>query len=110
MQEPVIVSLRGEYDIDRVSVLRAELERYYEHPYVVVDLTQLEYCDSTCLCEFIRMRKIRAAAGIRPACFVVNNNRFGRLFRFLGLDEIFTVVESLDDAVAAQAEVRLSAS
>ena len=42
MQEPVIVSLRGEYDIDRVSVLRAELERYYEHPYVVVDLTQLE--------------------------------------------------------------------
>ena len=108
--EPVIISLHGEYDIDRVGVLRAELERYWDHPYVVVDLTQVVYCDSTCLCEFIRMRKMRAAAGIRPACYVVNKNRFGRLFRFLGLDEIFTVVESLDDAVASQNEVRLTAS
>lgn len=99
MDEPMILSLRGEYDIDRLPSLRAELERHYMDRYLVLDLTQVSYCDSTCLCEFIRMRKIRASAGIRPACFVVNNDRFGRLFRFLGLDEIFTVVESLEDAM-----------
>ncbi|MBV8491359.1 MAG: STAS domain-containing protein [Candidatus Eremiobacteraeota bacterium] len=110
MDEPVIITLRGEYDIERVPTLRRELELYYTHPYVVVDLTKVAYCDSTALCEFIRMRKARAAAGIRPACFVVNNDRFGRLFRFLGLDEIFTVVESIEDAFAAQERAHLTAS
>lgn len=110
MDESVIVTLRGEYDIDRLPALRRELEKYYDHPYVVVDLTQVKYCDSKSLCEFIRMRKIRAAAGIRPATYVVNNDRFGRLFRFLGLDEIFTVVESLEDAVTQQRKARLTAS
>ena len=109
MDEPVIISLHGEYDIDRLPALRRELEGYYHHPYVVVDLTNVQYCDSKCLCEFIRMRKIRSAAGIRPATFVVNNDRFGRLFRFLGLDEIFTVVESLEDAIEGQ-KARLTAS
>ena len=68
------------------------------HPYVVVDLTQIDYIDSTCLSEFMRMRKSRTALGQRPATFVVNNDRFGRLFHFLGLDQVFTVVETLEDA------------
>ncbi len=110
MDEPVIISLRGEYDIDRLPQLRRELEPYYAHPYVVMDLTQVTYADSTCLCEFIRMRKARSEAGIRPACYVVNNDRFGRLFRYLGLDEIFTVVESLEQAIAPPERERLTAS
>ncbi|MBV8582776.1 MAG: hypothetical protein JO241_02175, partial [Candidatus Eremiobacteraeota bacterium] len=63
-----------------------------------LDLTQTEYIDSTCLCEFMRMRAARADAGMRPICFVVDERRFGRLFRFLGLDEIFPVVHSLEEA------------
>ena len=109
MDASVIISLHGEYDIDRLPALRRALEPYYAHPYVVVDLTQVTYCDSKALCEFIRMRKIRAGAGIRPATFVVNDDRFGRLFRFLGLDEIFTVVETLEDAFADHARSRLHA-
>jgi len=96
--EPIIVTLRGEYDLDRQAELRRELEAFYLHPYLVLDLTQITYVDSTCISEFVRMRRARAVSGVRPACLVVNNDRFGRLFRFLGLDEIFTVVDSLEDA------------
>ncbi|HTU81995.1 MAG TPA: STAS domain-containing protein [Candidatus Acidoferrales bacterium] len=99
MEDPVIISLHGEYDVERLADLRAELEPHYRAPYLVLDLTEVAYCDSACLCEFIRMRKARSAAGMRPACFVIRNDRLGRLFHFLGLDEIFTVVESLDDAM-----------
>lgn len=94
----MIIALRGEYDLERQAELRRELEPFYMHPYVVLDLTKIAYVDSTCINEFVRMRRARQVSGVRPACLVVNNDRFGRLFRFLGLDEIFTVVDSLDDA------------
>lgn len=100
--DSVIVTLRGEYDTERQAELRKELEPFYNYPYLVLDLTNVDYADSLCLSEFIRLRKIRAAAGIRPACIVVNNDRFGRLFRFLGLDEIFTVVNSIDEVFATE--------
>jgi anti-anti-sigma factor len=97
--DPVIISLQGEYDVARQSELRGELAPYYHHPYLVIDMTQIAYVDSVCLSEFMRLRKERTSAGLRPATFVVNNDRFGRLFRFLGLDDVFTVVESIDEAL-----------
>ena len=96
--EPLIVSLTGQYDIERQRELRATLEPLYENPYVILDLTEAQYVDSTCLCEFMRMRAARAEAGVRPMCFVIDERRFGRLFRFLGLDEVFPVVHSLEEA------------
>ena len=95
---PIIITLSGEFDIERQQELRDLLEPAYTNPYVVLDLTPIAYVDSTCITEFMRMRAARAAAGIRPVTFVVNDDRFGRLFRFLGLHEIFTVVNSLEDA------------
>jgi len=96
--EPTIVSLSGEFDIERQHELRETLEPLYTQPYLILDLTQVQYVDSPCLCEFMRMRRARADAGARPACFVVDEQRFGRLFRFLGLDEVFCVVHSLEEA------------
>lgn len=96
--DPTIVSLSGEFDIDRQHELRETLEPFYEQPYLIVDLTGVQYVDSSCLCEFMRMRRARSDAGARPACFVVDEQRFGRLFRFLGLDEIFPVVHSIEEA------------
>lgn len=109
--DPLIVTLSGEYDVARQRELRRSLEPVYEHPSLVLDLTGIEYVDSTCLCEFMRMRQARAAAGIRPACFVVDERRFGRLFRFLGLDEVFPVVHSLEEAFASdRTEVTVSSA
>ncbi|HZY98397.1 MAG TPA: STAS domain-containing protein [Candidatus Baltobacteraceae bacterium] len=96
--DPSIVSLSGEFDIDRQHELRETLEPFYAQPYLIVDLSRVEYVDSSCLCEFMRMRRARSDAGARPACFVVDERRFGRLFHFLGLDEVFPVVHSLEEA------------
>lgn len=96
--DPQIVTLVGEFDIERQHELREKLEPVYLNPCLILDLTGVDYIDSTCLCEFMRMRSIRNDAGVRPACFVVDEQRFGRLFRFLRLDEVFPVVHSLDEA------------
>lgn len=96
--DPTIVSLTGEFDIERQHELRRTLEPFYAQTYLIVDLTEVDYVDSSCLCEFMRMRRARSHAGARPACFVVDERRFGRLFRFLGLDEVFPVVHSLEEA------------
>lgn len=96
--DPTIVSLSGEFDVDRQHELRRTLEPLYSQPYLILDLSQVGYVDSSCLCEFMRMRRARSDAGARPACFVVDELRFGRLFRFLGLDEVFPVVHSLEEA------------
>lgn len=96
--DSTIVSLSGEFDIERQHELRETLEPLYVKPYLIVDLTEVDYVDSSCLCEFMRMRRVRSDAGVRPACFIVDEQRFGRLFRFLGLDEVFPVVHSLEEA------------
>lgn len=96
--DQTIVSLSGEFGIDRQHELRMMLEPLYVNPYLILDLTGVQYVDSSCLCEFMRMRRARSDAGVRPACFVVDEQRFGRLFRFLGLDEVFPVVHSLEEA------------
>ncbi len=92
--DPMIVSLSGEFGVERQQELREILAPAYAYPYVVIDLTALDYADSSCLCEFMRMRQVRTSAGARPVCFVLDEGRFGRLFRFLGLDEVFPVITS----------------
>lgn len=96
--DPTIISLSGEFDIERQHELRRTLEPLHTQSYVILDVTAVTYVDSTCLCEFMRMRQARARNGFRPACFVVDEQRFGRLFRFLGLDEVFPVVHSIEEA------------
>lgn len=96
--DSTIVSLSGEFDINRQHELRKTLEPLYAQQYLILDLSQVQYVDSACLCEFMRMRSARSDAGARPACFVVDERRFGRLFRFLGLHEVFPVVHSLEEA------------
>ena len=108
--DPIIVTLSGEYDIDRKGQLRDQLEEIYVHPYVVIDLTGVGYVDSTCLCEFMRLRQARKAAGLHSACFVVDDRRFGRLFRFLGFDEVFKVVHSLEEAFSPERLTQVSSA
>ena len=102
-----IVSFAGEYTASRQLELRSTLEPTFTAPYAVLDLSRVEYVDPTCICEFIRMRQYRSTNGLRSACFVVDGDKLGRLFRFLELDEIFTVVHSLDEALAPTNEPEL---
>ena len=94
--DPTIVSLRGEYSAARQHELRATLRRVSTHPSVIIDATNLSYADDGCLSEFLRLRHTRAAAGLAPASVALDENRFGRVFRLLGLNEVFPLVGSGD--------------
>jgi anti-anti-sigma regulatory factor len=94
--DPIIVSLRGEYSAARQRELQAQLQRARTYPSVIVDTTEVAYADDDCLREFFRLRHARASAGLSPARFVLDERRFGRLFRFLGLHDVLCVVDAGD--------------
>jgi anti-anti-sigma factor len=94
--EPIIIALCGEFSAARQRELREALEPAYTCRRAIVDLTGVDYADSLSLCEFMRLRQARARAGLQPACFVLDEDRFGRLFRFLGLHEVLPVVRDAD--------------
>ena len=104
---PIIVSLRGEYGAARRHELRTQLQRAQTYPSVIVDATALAYADDDCLCEFLRLRHARACAGLPPARFVLDELRFGRLFRFLGLSDVLCVVDA-DDAFRPLRKLRIA--
>jgi anti-anti-sigma regulatory factor len=105
--DTLTISLRGEYTAARQRELRSVLERAATHPYVIIDTTELAYADDSCLCEFLRLRHARASAGLFPARFALDERRFGRLFRHLGLDDVLSVIET-DEALRPACKLRIA--
>jgi anti-sigma B factor antagonist len=63
--DSVVVLVRGNLDIDSATVLTTTLDRVLERPVprVVVDLSGIEFCDSTGLSAFVVGHNRAAAAG-----------------------------------------------
>ncbi|HKU67741.1 MAG TPA: STAS domain-containing protein [Candidatus Baltobacteraceae bacterium] len=98
---PLVVTLTGEFDIYNVDALGALLAPTYEHPDVVVDMSEVRYLDSTALTVFIRMRKRRMIANFQPARMVGLNPNIRRLFALTRLDVVWPIYETLDEALAS---------
>ena len=90
-----------EYDMSNCDELTKVLEPAYNAPNVIVDVTRVEYIDSTCLSKFAIMRKRRGAAGFPPARFVITSTAVRRLFEVTGFDKIWPVFDSLEVALEA---------
>ncbi len=97
-----VVRLAGELDLHNVAAIRAALTEAAtdEKPRVVVDLTLVEFMDSTTLGALVEARKrlsdgtlLLAAPGLQPR----------RALTHAGLDRHFTVAESVDEALASSA-------
>ncbi|WP_455358951.1 STAS domain-containing protein [Streptomyces sp. SYSU K21746] len=96
-----IVTPAGELDHHTAELLREPLDACLEEgtTRLVVDCSQLEFCDSTGLNVLLGARlKAEAAggavhlAGMQPVV--------ARVFEITGADSVFTVHESLDAALA----------
>jgi anti-sigma B factor antagonist len=63
--DSVVVAVRGNLDIDSAPVLTTTLDQVLERPVprVVVDLSGVEFCDSTGLSAFVIGHNQAAAAG-----------------------------------------------
>ena len=65
LDDTVVVTVRGSLDIDSATVLTTTLEQVLDRPCprVVVDLSGVEFCDSTGLSAFVTGHSRAVAAG-----------------------------------------------
>lgn len=100
-----VVAASGEIDVAAAPALREELAAIIAEgtPRIVVDLERVDFIDSTGLGVLVgAARRAHSAEGdVRLVC---TNSRILKVFDVTGLDEVFTIVGSVDDAIAASPE------
>jgi anti-sigma B factor antagonist len=101
--ESVVVTVRGNLDIDSATVLTTTLDQVLERPVprVVVDLSGVAFCDSTGLSAFVVGHNRATAAGgwLRLAA---PNDWMARLLDTVGLTGRLGVYPGVADALAGR--------
>jgi len=101
---PTVIAVRGEVDIFTAPELKASLSAAIESgaTEIVVDLTETRFLDSSALGVLIGVvKKLRPLNG---RLTVVNTEpSTTRTFEITGLDRIFPIFETLDEALASYA-------
>ena len=97
-----VLHLRGELDADTARQLHATLAELLDRPVprIVVDLSDLKFCDSVGLSAFVTSKQVIVARGgwlsfAGPNPFLVG------LLQTLGLSRYFAIFPEVDDAIAA---------
>jgi anti-sigma B factor antagonist len=96
-----VFSLRGSLDIATSPSLRAALVEAADngHHQIIVDLSHLEFLDSTGLGALIGAHK-RAGESAGAVRLVAQEGQILRLLRITGLLEVFAVYPTLDAAIS----------
>lgn len=97
-----VLHLRGELDADTSSKLRSTLTELLQRPVprIVVDLTDLKFCDSVGLSAFITAKQVISDRG-GWLSFAGPNPFLLRLLETVGLSRYFAIFPEVDDAIAA---------
>lgn len=99
-----VVAASGEIDVAAAPEFRARLTDLVEGgaARLVVDLEDVDFIDSTGLGVLVgAVRRARSAGGdLRVVC---TNARILKVFDITGLDNVFTIGDSVDETVAAAA-------
>lgn len=91
-----VIALSGELDIARKAELRAALSVDAADG-VLLDMSNVDYADSTALTELLRFR-LHAKEREVPVAVVVATPQLDRIVRYAGLYEVFDVFSNRDDA------------
>lgn len=104
--ETLLFKLRGSLDLATAPTVRAALSEAAEKgsQHLIVDLTQLEFLDSTGLGVLIGAHR-RAAEHGGSFRLVVSDGPISRLLNITGLIAVFSVYHSLEDARHDRARV-----
>jgi anti-sigma B factor antagonist len=102
--EATVVHVGGEIDVYTAPVLREHLDEHISQGrhHLVVDLEGVSFMASTGLGVLVgRLKLVRATNGtMRLVC---SNERILNVFSITGLDKVFHIFPSVDDALAATA-------
>lgn len=96
--EPLVVPLIGEWDLARADELDALLAPAYDHPIVIVDMTEATYADSTCLGRLVKMRKARLDKGFNASAIVLPSPQLRKLFDLVGFDKMWPICDTVEEA------------
>jgi len=97
-----VLHLRGELDADTAGKLRSTLGELLERPIprIVVDMTDLKFCDSIGLSAFVTSKEVINSRG-GWLSFAGPNPFLVRLLETVGLSRYFAIFPEVDDAIAA---------
>ena len=97
-----VIAVRGEIDLFTAPELKQKLTDAIESGKnrIVVDLSDTTFLDSTALGVLIgAVKRLRSREG---ALVIVNvDQNIAKTFEITGLDQIFTILSTRDDAIAA---------
>src|ERR1700712_1531022 len=97
-----VVSVRGEVDVDSAPTLRKCLQESMDdqHHDLIVDLSDIAFIDSTGLGVLVAGQNRAGELGGKLSV-VCAQERVLKLFRITGLDEVFGIYPSRDQALSA---------
>jgi anti-sigma B factor antagonist len=97
-----VVAVHGEIDVYSAPALKDAVTDLLgpDHPAVIVDLTDVGFLDSTGLGALVAARTSATDAQVR-LLVVSDRDRILKLFRITGLDGVFEIYATVDEAVAA---------
>lgn len=101
--DDVILVLTGEIDVSTAPRLRDELNRLIHEPSgrVILDLSAVTFLDSTGLGVLVgRLKQMRIGGG--ELDLVVTSDRLLKNFAITGLDKVFHLFPTLDEALATR--------
>ncbi|MBN8712306.1 MAG: hypothetical protein BGO12_12845 [Verrucomicrobia bacterium 61-8] len=98
------LKITGEIDLHASPTLRADLRECASEkaPVLLIDFTDVEYIDSSGLATFIEYVRESSSFGGRIALFGLKK-KVRTIFDLVRLNELFTISETRDEALAALA-------
>ncbi|MEV5708913.1 STAS domain-containing protein [Actinoallomurus sp. NPDC052274] len=98
---PTLITVAGELDYYTAAHLRKALEETtFTADGVIIDLTDLAYCDSTGITVLVTAYH-RARASDTPLALAGLNPDLDRVFGIVGLHDVFASYPTVEEAVAA---------
>lgn len=97
-----VLEVAGEIDVYTAPQLRERLIALVDDGVrkVIVDLSRVEFLDSTGLGVLVGgLKRLRSVGG--DLVLVCSHERLLKIFRITGLDRVFTLHDSVDEAVSA---------
>jgi anti-anti-sigma factor len=102
-----VLELHGEIDVSRKRWIEHEFDKLEDlgpGTRAIIDLTQVEYLDTTLLNALMRVnaRLARVRPGIRISLVASRDSMIWRLAEILQLDTVFEIFENMATASAAR--------
>lgn len=96
---PLIISLEGDLDIAKRETVDWQFKPALFADRVVIDLTNVQFIDSSALTLILRLRKARIEKQYQPELYVVPNPHVRKILSITHLGVLPQIYETLDEAL-----------